>query len=162
MPIADVRFIRPGVSKVYFVPTIASLAAMTAAEAGAGTDLTPTISDVTGFSYKNAPVDTPDWSDNFVSKITGFDQAADSELKVYEKRTTNTGRTTLAKGVSGYLVIYFRGLAGSSPAAADKYDAWPVISAGTPREYGSGPTAAKWSAALIPTARPAEDAAVVA
>lgn len=160
MPVADVRFLRRGVSKVFFVPTIATTSAPTAAEVNAGTNLTATIADIAGFSYTNQAIAVPDWGDNFDSKISGIDQAADSTLHIYEKRTTNTGRTTLAKGTAGYLVILFAGTAGATPAAADKCDIWPIISAGTPRDY-SGTEGAKWHVALIPTARPTEDVALV-
>jgi hypothetical protein len=160
MPVADVRYLRRGVSKVYFVPTIASSPAPTAAEVNAGTNLTATIADIAGFSYTNQPITTPDLADNFDGKITGVDQTADSTLHIYEKRTTNTGRTTLVKGTAGYLVILFSGTAGASPAAGDKADVWPVISAGTPRDY-SMTEAAKWHVALIVTGRPNEDVALV-
>jgi len=161
MPVADVRFIRPGISKIYFVATIANPAAPTAAEVNAGVNLSATVADVVGFTYQNTPVSVLDWGDNFESKVIGLDVAAQSGLKIYEKRTTNTGRTTLAKNVAGYLVILFSGTAGATPAAGDKGDTWPILSAGVPREYVSGATAAKWTAALVITARPSEDAVLV-
>lgn len=160
MPVADVRFFRRGVSKVFYVATIASTSAPTAAEVNAGVNLTATIADVQGFTYTNQPITTPDLGDNLDTKVPGVDQVADSTLHIYEKRTTNTGRTTLAKGVVGYLVIFFAGIAGATPAAADKADVWPVQSAGTPRDY-SMTEAAKWHVALIITGRPNEDVALV-
>lgn len=160
MTVADVRFLRRGVTKVFFVPTIASPAAPTATEVNAGTNLTATVADIAGFTYTNQAIATPDLGDNFDAKVPGVDSTQDSTLHIYEKRTTNTGRTTLAKGTAGYFVILFAGTAGATPAAADKCDVWPVISAGTPRDY-SMTEAAKWHVALTVTGRPNEDVALV-
>lgn len=157
---ADVRFIRRGVSKVYWVPTIANINAPTATEVNAGTNLTPQLAELSGFSYTNQPVAAGDWGDNFDPKVVGLDQAADSTVQIYEKRVTNNLRSVLAKGTAGNLVIFFAGLAGTTPAAGDKCDVWPCTSAGTPRDYTAA-DAARWHAALVPSARPAEDVALV-
>ena len=160
MPVADVRFFRPGITKVFAVPTIANKAAPTATEVNAGTDITGQVADLVGFSYTNQTIVAADWGDSFEPKIPGPDQAADSLLHIYEKRVTNSLRSVLAKGVATNIVIFFAGIAGSTPAAADKADVWPVVSAGTPRDY-SRTEGAKWHATLAPTARPAEDVTLV-
>src|SRR5438309_11085141 len=126
----NIRFFRRGVSKVYFCPTVAALAAPTAAEVNAGVNLTTDLADLAGFTYANQPIATPDWSDNFDSKIPGVDQPTDGVLHFYERTTTNANRTTLAKGVAGFVVIFFAGIAGANPAAGDKAEVWPIPSTG--------------------------------
>lgn len=155
------RFFRRGKSKARFVLTIANTAAPTAAEITAGTDLTPDLAGLDGFTYSNSPIETPDWNDNFNGKIPGVDSAADGTLTFYERTETNPLRTTLAKGVSGYVVIFFAGTAGATPAAADKCEVWPTIFTGPARMY-SLTEAAQWNTGAVPTKRPSVDAVVAA
>jgi len=149
------RFFRRGRTKVWFAPTIASAALIpTAAEVNAGTNLTPSIADIAGFAFTNSPIATPDLASTFTATIPGEDTAEDSTLTFYEDTTTNTLQTTLAKGVSGYIVIFFAGIAGASPAAGDKAEVWPVQSTGPRREYSMGNDPARWAVGLTPSAPP--------
>jgi hypothetical protein len=157
----DVRFFRPGISVVYLAPTIASLAAPTVAEvATAGVKIVG-MANFEGFNYQSQFLEARDWDDNFVPKYPGDDQAADSALVLWEKRVTNALRTTLAKGVATNVVIFFSGIAGAAPAAADKCEVWPVVSAGPVRLY-SRTELAQWRVGLGPTARPNVDAVMAA
>lgn len=158
----NTRYFKPGTTKVYFVPTIASATLIaTAAEVIAGSSLNgtttvPLLADLEGFTYANAPIDVPDWTDTFVGKVPGRDQSVDSTLHFYDWTTTNTLRTTLAKGTTGYIVIFNAGLAGATPAAGDKADVWPIISTGPAKDY-SATEAAKWHVGIAASARPALD-----
>jgi len=161
----NTRFFRPGITKVFFVATIATQAAPTAAEINAGSTLTgttalPLLADLQGFSFANKPIDVPDWTSVFVGKIPGRDESADSTLHFYDYTTTNTLRTTLAKLITGYIAIFSQGIAGASPAAADKVDIWPFISTGPAKDYSST-DAAKWHVGCAPSASPSLDVAVV-
>lgn len=158
------KFFRRGISKAFFVPTISSQAAPTAVEVNAGTSLTALVAELNGFSFENQPIDTPNMSETFVSKIPGEDQSADSTIVFYEQRGTDPANplmATLAKGTAGYIVIFFGGTAGASPAATDRADVWPVISTGVPRQYDLGNEAAKWSCMFAPTAAPSINVALV-
>lgn len=163
MPTA--AFFRRGTTVVYFCPTIASKAAPAVAELTAGTDLTETddMADMAGFSFTNSPIQTPTMSSTFNSSIPGEDQTEDSTLTFYEPKTgTDTNIAVLAKGTAGFIVIFYRGIAGASPAAADKCEVWPVVSSGPSRQYGMDATAAKWMTTLTPSSPPNTNATVAA
>lgn len=149
------RFFRRGKTKFRFVPTIASTSLIpTAAEVTAGTDLTGNVAGVAGFSFSNSPIPVPDMSAVFTGSIPGEDAGADSSLTFYEDTTTNTLQTTLAKGVGGYIVVFFAGTAGANPAAGDKCEVWPIISTGPAREYLLSNDPARWTAQFALSAPP--------
>ena len=151
------RFMRKGTTKVYYVPTIASLVAATAIEIGAGTPLHPELAEINGFNFENQTIDTPDMANTLVSKIPGEDTLEDGSMGFYEAKTgTDTIKAALAKGASGYIVIFYRGIAGASPAAADKYEVWPVIVASNSRKYSTGNEAATYMVKFANTAAPTE------
>jgi len=163
MAVPTGRFFRRGVTKVRFLPTVASSSLVpTAAEVTAGTDLTADLADLTGFTFTNSPITVPDWSDNFDPKIPGVDETTDGVLTFYEKGTSNPLRTVLAKGVSGYVAIFFAGTAGASPAAADKAEVWPVTFTGPARDYTSAAEGARWHTSAVSTARPNVDVTIAA
>jgi len=102
---SSTRFIQPGVTKCYWVPTIAAYpAAVTRTEIGTGTDLTGEIADVQGFSSKADFVETPDLSAQFVPKVPGRIKADDSMLSFYASRNGTDVRATLTQGTSGFVV----------------------------------------------------------
>lgn len=148
------RFFRRGRTKFFWVPTIASAALIpTAAEVIAGSALLK-VSDIAGFAFTNAPIPTPDLDSTFTSNIPGEDTAADSSLTFDEDTTTNALQTTLAKGVAGYVVIFFAGTAGAAPAAGDKAEVWPAQSTGPHRLYTLGNDPARWMVQFAMTAPP--------
>jgi hypothetical protein len=150
------RFMRKGTTKVYFVPTIANLAAPTTAEITAGTVLTTQIAEVNGFTFTNNPIDTPDMGSSFVSKIPGEDTVDTSSFRFYEDKSSNPIRTVLAKGTNGYIVFFPSGTAGASPAAGDKTETWPVTVASNARTYSAGNEAASYMVVLSNTAAPSD------
>jgi hypothetical protein len=163
MPTA--AFFRRGITQVVFCPTIGIKATPTMAELTAGTNLTATgnVADMAGFSFTNSPIDTPDMSSVFNSKIPGEDQTEDSTMTFYEPKTgTDASIVTLAKGTAGFIVIFYRGFVGASHAVADKCEVWPVVSTGPARQYGMDATAAKWMTTLTPSSPPSTNAAVIA
>lgn len=157
------RYMQKGTTKLYFVPTIASATlAPTAAEVNAGTNMTPQINEITGFSFANDTIETRDMSSTFVSNIPGEDAAEDSSLVFYEDKTSNPIKTAVAKGTTGYVCIFFKGTAGASPAAGDVCDVWPVQVAANVRQYTAANEAAMWRAEFAVTATPGFDKAVLA
>lgn len=152
------NFWRRNVSRAFWVPAISNKAAPTAAEVNAGTELTAKMADIAGFSYQNQAIPTPTWGTSFNSVIPGEDQVQPSSITFYEDKTSNPLRTTLAKGTVGHIVLFFAGTAGANPAATDKAEVWPSISAGPVRLYTFGNEPAKWRADLTPNDVPATDA----
>jgi hypothetical protein len=157
--VAD-EFFRRGITKIYEVPTVTA-AAPTVAQITAGTDLSDLVSDITGFSFTNSPIPTPKLSTTFTTSVPGEDTTDDSELKFYEKKTTNPQQAALAKGTSTNIVIFYKGLAGATPAIGDSCDVWPVQSTGPNREYSMGNDAAMWHCGFAPSAEPTQDVALV-
>ena len=155
------RFMRKGVTKVYFIPTIAGIAAMTVAESGAGTELGPQLAEVSGFSFTNNPISTPDMDNQFVAQVTGEDTAEQSSLTLYEDSAgADTIQTALAKGTAGFVVFYYAGIAGATPAVLDEYEAWPVTVSSAPRMYSAGNETAQYRVDFAITAVPSEGAIV--
>lgn len=155
------RYFRRGKSRFFFVPTIASgTKAPTAAEVTAGTETTAQVNDVAGFSFQSSRIQTPDMATPFSSNIPGPDTVDDSSLTFYLDSTTNTLRTTLAKGVVGYIMI--ADFKVGAIVAADKVDVWPIEVAGVPKQYSMGDDPALWIANFSMTSAPALDIAVLA
>lgn len=153
-----VRYMRKGVTKLYFVPTIASATLVpTATEVNAGTSLSPQMATLGGFSFANQPITVPDMDNTFEAKIPGQDAADDSNITFYELNGSNPIYTALPKGTVGYVVIFPIGIAGATPAAADKADVWPVQVGSRTRQYTADNEAAKYMVSFTPTAAPGFD-----
>lgn len=158
------RYMRKGTTRFYFVPTIASATLVpTVSEITAGTRLDAQISAVNGFEFQNNPIQTPDMASTFTSQIPGEDSAADSNIEFYELTNgTDTIHDLLDKGLVGYIVIFFKGTTGASPAIADKVDTWPAIIASNSRMYTADNEAAKYRVNFSLTAPPGFDLAIAA
>lgn len=152
------RFLRRGTTRFYYVPTIASATLVpTTAEVTAGTRLDGQINEVNGFTFGNNPINAPDFSTSFVPQVAGEDTSEDSSLTFYEDSTSNPIRTLLAKGVTGFIVIFKAGTAGATPAAGDKADVWPVTVGSNAPQYTADNETAKYMVRFINTAKPAND-----
>lgn len=146
------RFNRKGVTKIQFLPTVVSTALLpTRAEITAGTDLTPAIAAIEGFSIENQPIETPDMASTFVSKISGDDSAADSSLTLYEDEIADDHETDLAKGTDGFIAIFSKG----DIAAGKGLDVYPVTVASNTKAYTTDNEAAKLTVQFVITDRPA-------
>lgn len=154
------RFMRKGINRWYFVPTISNKTAPTAVEINAGTDLTDAIAEVSGFTFTNTAINVPDMGTAFVKKIPGEDSTEDSSITFYEDKTTNPIRTALAKNTVGYVVIFSTGIADVIPplavAAADKCEVWGVVVASNARRYSVDNVAAQYVVAFTTTDPPVE------
>lgn len=146
------RFNRKGTTKIFFLPTIASTALLpTSAEITAGTEYTQQINAIDGWSLENSPIETPDMASTFVSKIGGDDSAADSSLTFYEDSALDDIETDLAKGTSGFIVIFSKGNA----ASAKGMDVFPVTVVSNSKAYTTDNEAAKITVQFTITKRPA-------
>lgn len=155
---ATQRFLRAGITRMFLVPSIASATLVpTAAEVNAGTELTAEVSTVTGFSFSNQTISTPDLKSTFESEIPGKDKADASDLEMYQRKGTDTLRAAQAKGTAGFMVILFDGTAGANPAAGDKADVFPVSIASNSKVISADNVAAMYKATYTITDKPAQD-----
>jgi hypothetical protein len=146
------RFNRKGVTKIMFLPVVASGALLpTRAEITAGTDLTGGINAIDGWSLENQPIETPDMANTFVPKIGGDDSAADSSLTFYEDTTLDDIETDLAKGTTGFMAIFSKG----DVAANKGLDVFPVTVVSNSKAYTTDNEAAKIMVQFTITDRPA-------
>lgn len=155
------RFMRKGITKFFWVPTIADAGLTpTAAEVNAGDDITPDVRTVNGFNFSNQPIDTPDMEDTFTSQIPGEDDADDSNIELYEDNTDTTIHDALPKDDTGYMCIFYAGIAGATPAAADSCDVWPATVSANTRRYTVDNEAAMYQVDFAITATPAFEQAL--
>ena len=143
-----------GQTRWYFLTAIANTAAPSTAEVNAGIALNTRICEISGFTYKNEPIATPDLSEAFVSTIGGEDVAEDCALTFYDDTTNMALWNALAKGTTGYMVInpYAR-------VAATKCRVWTVVSLGPNDVYTLDTEAAKIMVDFSVAVRPNLDAA---
>jgi len=146
-------FFRRGVSKIYFLPAIASTAAPTAPEITAGTNLTSAIADINGFMLSNSPIAVPNLNDTFTSQIDGEDTVQDSTLTFNDDKTSSAIRTALAKGTVGYIVLMPYGA-----VTAKRAEVWPVKVTGFNDEYTTSNDPAKAVCGFAITATPVQNA----
>lgn len=145
------RFNRKGTTKIYFLPSIADPGLIpTPTEISNGTDYTGQINAIDGWSLENTPIETPDMASTFVSKIGGDDAAADSSLTFYEDSTADDIETDLAKGTSGFIVIFSKG---NTPGAKGM-DVYPVTVVSNSKAYTTDNEAAKITVQFTITDRP--------
>jgi len=162
---ATKRFVRRGVSKFYFLPSVADLAAgPTRIELDAGADLTPEIADVAGWMLENASAATPDMSSTFEKSIPGLDSAADSSFTFYEPEDVPEGDgdvdvdVLLVKGTEGFVVILRRGDKPASPSM----DTFPTRVKSKGAEYSATNDPARTVASFSITEEPSLDKPVPA
>jgi hypothetical protein len=115
------RYIPPGVRKVYWAATIATQASPTAAEINAGIDLTNEIAEINGFQMSSDTADVPDLASRFTAQVPGRITAADSSITFYADSTSNDVRTVLPRDTAGFVLMLPEG-----NTAGRKMDVWPV------------------------------------
>lgn len=133
------RYMRRGKSKILFTPTVAG-ASPTRAEITAGTALTPQIAEVTGFSFSNSPIATPDLDTTFTTTISGEDTSDTPSITFYDDDTATTIRTALAKGTKGYVLLFPYG-----DVPTKRMEKWYIESTGVSDEWSAGNDPARFS-----------------
>ncbi|WP_225102221.1 hypothetical protein [Streptomyces sp. CoH27] len=155
------RFMRRGITKFFFLKTIAAtnnVPSRTELAATNATDLSGFISDVAGWSLANSPIDTPDMGSTLTTNIPGEDKADSSSLTFYEDQAVETIETLLSKGVVGYIVIMRKGDVPQSKSM----DVFPVRVAGRAPAYSAGNDPAKFTVTFAIAGQPTLDAAIPA
>jgi hypothetical protein len=137
------RFFRRGITKIFYVPVISDIDAPSATtELDVALELSCELAEISGFAFSNSPIPVPDMCDVFVKNIPGEDTAEDSSITFYELSggiANNPIKSTLAKGVVGYILIFPYGISGASlPEAGDEAEVWPVSVSSNTREFSAG------------------------
>ncbi len=145
------RFFRRGVSKIYFLPAVASLGAPTTAEVAAGVDLSPQVAEIAGFQLSNSPIPTPNLAERFTPQIDGEDTVADSSLTMYDLDDSAVLRTATTKGTSGFFVLMPYGR-----TATKRCETWPAKITGQNDEWSTaiGNNPARYVLGAVITATP--------
>lgn len=155
------RYIRPGITKVYFVPTLASKDAPTRTELDAATDLTPEIAEVSGWTVSSDLVETPAWGTRFTSKVAGMVTADDSSITFYASQDTQDVRTVLPRDTTGFVVWMDGGDVSGATNTDLLMDVFPVtVSSVSKLRTASDPAEIEVSFAI--TSEPAEDVVIPA
>lgn len=150
------KFFRRGVSKIIFLPAVAG-ASPTRAEITAGTDLSASITGLSGFQFNNKRIDTPVLSSSFTPQIDGPDETGDSSLTMLDDDTVSTIRTVLAKGTSGFLAMFPYG-----DVPTKRMEKWPVKSSGVNDEWSLGNDPARYQVDFAITSQPTQTATIPA
>jgi hypothetical protein len=100
------RFVRRGVARIYWLPTIANLdLGPTRAEITAGLDVTAWTAEIAGFLVTSGTIPTPDMGSRFTSGIPGETTVEDSSLTFYDDEITEDIEDAFPVNDEGY--VYF-------------------------------------------------------
>jgi hypothetical protein len=155
---ASVRYSARGATKIYWLPAVATPAAVTRAELNAGTDLSPQIADASGFSVSSEQIETPDLATRYTSTVPGSISAEESTLTMYASRNGVDARSLMARDVVGFI-----GLLHGGDVSGYKCDIYPVTISSVAKQIqvaGSEADTLVFTYAI--TAEPAENVAVPA
>ncbi|GAA1919833.1 hypothetical protein [Streptantibioticus ferralitis] len=152
------RFLRRGISKIYWLQAIADSYRPTRKELCAPNafELTSAVSDIEGWALENDPIETPDMGSTFNSSIPGNDKAASSSLTFYEDQLSDEIEQHLPKGAKGYVVFLRKGDIPGSKSV----DVFPVQVATRAATYSTGNEAAKFKVTYTVLEEPSLDVPV--
>ncbi|MFF4051935.1 hypothetical protein ACFYZ5_35365 [Streptomyces chartreusis] len=155
---AQTRFLRRGISKIYWLRKVSNQERPTRAEISVPNrfDLTKAVSDIEGWALENEPIETPDMGTTFNSSIPGNDKAESSSLTFYEDRFSDDIEQELPKGAQGFVVLLRKGDIPGSRSV----DVFPVQVATRAATYSTGNEAAKFKVTFTVTDEPSLDAPV--
>lgn len=152
-PIATVdRYFPTGVAKYYWIPDILDPENPTRLELDAGTDLSPEIAEVDGFTVSSDEIEVPDINSRFTGKIPGRISADDSSLVFYGDKTGIDVRALLPRGESGYV-----GRLGGGDVPTYKMDIFPVTVTSLSKAFGTDDEAARITVQFSISSEPIED-----
>lgn len=109
------RFIPQGVSRYYWVATLADYTAATRTELDTATDLTGEVAAIAGFTTTGAQVDVPDALSRFTKRVPGSVNPEDSSITFYGSKTGDDAATFFSRDQSGFLVFMDGGDVASQP-----------------------------------------------
>jgi len=118
---ASSRYIPEGVTKFYFVTSIANYNSPTRAELNAGTDLSPEIAATGNWGIISGSIDAPDLATLFTAQIAGKVTVDGPTIDMYADGTSTDVRTLLPRGTVGNIVKFPEG-----DVTGRKMDVFPV------------------------------------
>jgi len=157
------RYSQKGILRTWFCPTVAAASGIpTATEVNAGTELTPELAEISGFTFANDPIKVPVMKDSFDAQIPGTDNTDASSMGFWEHKApvTNPIKTALVKNTNGFVVIFYSGTAGAAAALGDKCENWPVTVSSVARRYTAANEAAMYTVTFAMTKPPTVDVAI--
>ncbi len=101
---SSIRYYRRGITRVLWVPTIASIAAPTRPELSAGTALEGETGAMGGWQTTSETVPTPALGSRFTPVVGGAITAADSSLTFWASKDGDDVRALLVREASGFIV----------------------------------------------------------
>lgn len=151
-------------TKVWWVPTIANLAAPTLAELNAGQTMEKTITSdgLMGFEPETAAIETDPLSADFDSAIGGRASYSNMGLRVKKQSGTDTLYTTLTRRAVGFAVVRRDTLSDVAWTADDEVEVYPLECGQRKRLAPEKNTLSRYDIPLFLTSEPELDAVVVA
>jgi hypothetical protein len=105
------RFFQPGVIKIQFLPTIAAATYVpTTTELTAGTDLTPEVDDIAGWSYSTTFIETKDASSRVSPKLAGRISLEDSSITFNGSSNGTDARSVFTLDQTGFILMADAGI----------------------------------------------------
>lgn len=149
---------------VGFAPSgaIADIAAPTAAEVAAATDLTGFVISLNASSRGNT-VPTPTFDSLFETSTAGTSSAT-FDIDMYRDDENDAAWDLLPRGTRGYFIVSRFGGAGTDnlPVATDEVEVWPVHVTSRTMANMSNNTVLTFTVSCAVNVEPAEDATVAA
>lgn len=149
------RFFRPGITKCYWVVSIANINAPTRGELNAGADLSKDIADISGWMVTGQKIDTPDLNSRFVSNIPGLTSAGESSITFYQGETGLDVSGLMPRDAAGNVVWLDGG-----DVAGRKMDVFPVRILSVGKQRSMGAEAARLVIQYAVTSEPAENVTI--
>lgn len=118
-----------GKTRVYWVTTIANIAAPTTTELNAGIDLTSTLTadGLSGLQPDTADVDTSSLASTFNTTVNGRSSFSNTRLRLKKQSGTDTIFTTLVRDTAGYLVIRRSVTQATAWASSQGVEVYPAL-----------------------------------
>lgn len=155
---ASTRYFDAGTTKCYFLPTVAAAnLTPTRAEMNAGTDLSPELADLAGWSVQAGLIDTPDLATTFTGNIPGRTSSPESSITFYASQNGVDVRALLPRGTTGYIMWCDGGDVGGNKA-----DVFPVRVRAIPKMRSVGEESTRIEVQFAITRQPGENVTVPA
>lgn len=131
--VSSTRYLDIGVTRVYFLPSIASPALVpTRAEMNLGTNLTGEIADWSGWTLSAEMLDVQNMGELFKATIGGSLSSPSCTMTFYASKNGVDARSVLPQGVMGFIEILDGG-----DVLSNRAEVWPVTVASLSMIRGS-------------------------
>lgn len=154
---ASTRYFDVGRTKVYYLPAVSVPASPTRAEMNAGTDLSPEIAEIAGWSVTSNQIATPDFANRYTAQIAGRIESAASSITFYASLTSVDVRALLPRDTTGFILWLDGG-----DIATHKMDVYPVTVTSVSKMRSAAADAARIQVSFSITAAPSENVTIPA